>query len=46
MRGWRELAAASPGDWETARTLLGDGAAGARESGRGVTALLALEGEG
>lgn len=46
VRGWRELAAASPGDWETARTLLGDSAAGARESGRGVTALLALEGEG
>ncbi|MEU3081265.1 barnase inhibitor [Streptomyces albidoflavus] len=46
VRGWRELAAASPGDWATARTLLGDSAADARESGRGVTALLALEGEG
>lgn len=46
VRGWGELAAASPGDWETARAVLGDSAADARESGVGVTALLALEGGG
>ncbi|MFD5185852.1 barstar family protein [Streptomyces sp. NPDC058372] len=46
VRGWRELAVAGPADWETALAVLGDSAAGARETGRGVTALLALEGEG
>ncbi|WP_436736011.1 barstar family protein [Streptomyces sp. BBFR102] len=46
VRGWRQLAAASPGDWGTARAVLEDSAAGARDTGRGVTALLVLEAGG